>query len=353
MQYRIGSTGAWTNVSGGYFTDVTTAGTADQVTAVDVTLPAAANNQAQVEVRIMTTNAGGSDEWVGIDDINVSSVPFSGGPDTTAPTLLSSNPADNATGVAASGDIVLSFDEAVQAGTGDITVTDGAGDVRVITLGAADPDGTVTFNGSQVTINLANNLADNTAYDVVVAAGAIEDSAGNDFAGIASDALDFTTAPTAAIYDIQGAGHTSPLVGTRVATEGVVTAIGSNGFYIQAATGDGNAATSDAIFVFTGGAPSVTLGHLVKVTGTVTEFTDASAAPGSLSLTELTSPVVEDLGIGPTIAATQIGGAAGLKPPTAKSSTTTVSRHSIPSMTASTSSKASRACWCRSRRRWR
>ena len=316
VQYRIGASGAWTNVGGGYFADVTTAGTADQVTAVDVTLPAAANNQAEVQVRIMTTNAGGSDEWVGIDDINVSSVPFSGGPDTTAATLLSSNPVDNATGVAASADIVLSFDEAVQAGTGDITITDGAGDVRVITLGAADPDGTVTFNGSQVSINLANNLADNTAYDVVVAAGAVEDSAGNDFAGIASNSLDFITAPTAAIYDIQGAGHTSPLVGTRVATEGVVTAIGGNGFYIQAATGDGNAATSDAIFVFTGGAPGVTLGHLVKVTGTVTEFTDASAAPGSLSITELTSPVVDDLGVGPTIAATQIGGSAGLKPPT-------------------------------------
>ena len=74
VQYRVGASGAWTNVTGGYFADVTTAGTATQVTAVDVTLPAAANNQAQVQVRILTTNAGGSDEWVGIDDIDVSSV---------------------------------------------------------------------------------------------------------------------------------------------------------------------------------------------------------------------------------------------------------------------------------------
>ncbi len=85
VQYRVGSSGAWTNVTNGYFSDVTTGGTATQVTAVDVTLPAAANNQAQVEVRIVTTNAVGSDEWVGIDDIVVSSVPFTGGGDTTAP----------------------------------------------------------------------------------------------------------------------------------------------------------------------------------------------------------------------------------------------------------------------------
>ncbi len=36
-------------------------------------------------------------------------------------------------------------------------------------------------------------------------------------------------------------------------------------------------------------------------------------ASGSLSITEITSPVVTDLGVGPTIAATQIGGSAGLE----------------------------------------
>lgn len=319
VQYRIGSSGAWTNLPAAYLADATTANAATQVTAVDLTLPASANNQGQVEVRILTTNAPGNDEWVGIDDINVSSAVFTDGADTTAPTLVSSSPADNALNVAPSADIVLGFDEAMKAGSGDITITDGAGDVRVITVGTADPDGTVTINGTQVTIDLATNLAGDRTYDVVVAAGALEDAAGNDFAGIALDALDFKTAailPLTAIGAIQGAGHTSPLVGNTVATQGVITAIDSNGFYIQDPTGDGNAATSDAIFVFTGAAPSVTLGHLVKVTGRVSEFTDSAAAPGSLSITQLSGPTVEDLGIGPVITATQIGGSAGLKPPT-------------------------------------
>ncbi len=115
VQYRLGSSGAWTNVTNGYFSDVTTGGSATQVTTVDVTLPAAANNQAQVEVRITTTNAGGSDEWVGIDDIVVSSAPFTGGGDTIAPVLQSSTPADDASSVVVSSDIVLNFDEAVKA----------------------------------------------------------------------------------------------------------------------------------------------------------------------------------------------------------------------------------------------
>ena len=73
VQYRVGTTGNFSNVPGpgAYFADVTTGATATQVTPVAVTLPPAANNQPNVQVRILTTNAPGSDEWVGIDDINI------------------------------------------------------------------------------------------------------------------------------------------------------------------------------------------------------------------------------------------------------------------------------------------
>ncbi len=71
IQYRVGTTGAYVNAPGGYFADVTTAATATQVTPVDITLPADADNAADLFIRIMTTNAVGSDEWVGIDDISV------------------------------------------------------------------------------------------------------------------------------------------------------------------------------------------------------------------------------------------------------------------------------------------
>jgi hypothetical protein len=72
VQYRVGETGNWINVA--YFADVTTAGSATQVTNVLVTLPADVNNQAQVQIRILTTNAAGNDELIGIDDIVVTSV---------------------------------------------------------------------------------------------------------------------------------------------------------------------------------------------------------------------------------------------------------------------------------------
>ena len=70
VQYRVGGAGLYNNVTGGYFADVTNASNT-LVTPVSLTLPAAANNQSLVEVRIMTTNATGSDEFIGIDDINI------------------------------------------------------------------------------------------------------------------------------------------------------------------------------------------------------------------------------------------------------------------------------------------
>ncbi len=82
-----------------------------------------------------------------------------------------------------------------------------------------------------------------------------------------------------AIPQIQGSGLTSPLVGTIVTTEGIVTAQKfNNGFFLQAANDDGNPATSEGIFVFTSTAPPATaaVGNRIRVTGTVVEFTPST-----------------------------------------------------------------------------
>ena len=60
--------------------------------------------------------------------------------------------------------------------------------------------------------------------------------------------------------EIQGEGHRSAYDGQPVITTGIVTAVTSNGFYLQDPAGDGNSRTSDAIFVHTTGAPTVAVG---------------------------------------------------------------------------------------------
>ncbi len=95
------------------------------------------------------------------------------------------------------------------------------------------------------------------------------------------------------ISTIQGSGNASPLVGQNVTTEGIVTAVASNGFYIQDPVGDANPATSDGILVFTSSAPpsQAVVGNRVQVAGTVTEFIP-SQDPQSRPITELTAPTV-------------------------------------------------------------
>jgi len=88
------------------------------------------------------------------------------------------------------------------------------------------------------------------------------------------------------IPQIQGSGSTSPFVGTRQTTEGIVTHNVSNGFYLQDPSGDGDPTTSDGILVFTGSAPTVNVGDKVRLTGTVTEF---NAGDAGRTVTELTS----------------------------------------------------------------
>jgi hypothetical protein len=73
------------------------------------------------------------------------------------------------------------------------------------------------------------------------------------------------------IYSIQGSGLAAAVTGI-VATEGVVVGdfegtASAQGFYLQDATGDAEATTSDGIFVFTGSSNLVAEGDLVRVTG--------------------------------------------------------------------------------------
>ncbi|HEV7845886.1 MAG TPA: hypothetical protein VGO83_06510 [Thermoleophilaceae bacterium] len=72
LQYRVGASGSFANAPGGYVADATTGpGAASAVTRMTALLPAAANNQPLVQVRVLTTNAAGQDEWVGVDDIDI------------------------------------------------------------------------------------------------------------------------------------------------------------------------------------------------------------------------------------------------------------------------------------------
>jgi predicted extracellular nuclease len=118
------------------------------------------------------------------------------------------------------------------------------------------------------------------------------------------------------IHDIQGARHISTFVGDPVTdVHGVVTAVGLNGFWFQDPVPDGDVATSEGLFAFTGSAPSVVVGDEVTVDGLVAEFRPGGASSTNLTTTELTGPSVEVVSHGNPLPAATLVGNGGRIPP--------------------------------------
>ncbi|QHQ36486.1 ExeM/NucH family extracellular endonuclease [Algicella marina] len=95
------------------------------------------------------------------------------------------------------------------------------------------------------------------------------------------------------ISEIQGAGDTSALVGQQVQVTAIVTYVDENGYFLQEedADADGNAATSEGIFVFTGasGLGTIAIGQQVTIEGTVDEFGGETQISGVTSTTLIAS----------------------------------------------------------------
>ncbi len=110
----------------------------------------------------------------------------------TFPTVVTFSPSDAATGVAVGHDIVLTFSEAIQAGTGAIEIHKGSPNGALVEHYDAATSHNLTIVGKMLTINPTENLANGTHYFVTFADGSVKDLAGNNFAGTTT--YDFTTA---------------------------------------------------------------------------------------------------------------------------------------------------------------
>lgn len=308
VQYRVGEAGNWANVTGGYIADATTGPSlATLVTHLAVDLPAAANGAAQLQVRIMTTNAVGNDEWVGLDNIVVTSAATQGPPTPSVNLSVSSN-AGTETGttvitVTATASAAVTGAQTVNlavTGTG-ITAGDYTLSGTVITIPNGGTFGTVTFTVVDDAVIEGNETA------VLTISGP---SAGILLGGVTTQNIVITDNDIPAaikIHDIQGAAHLSPLRNLVVTNvPGIVTAVDTNGFYLQDPDPDANLATSEGIFVFTSSAPTVVVGDSVTVSGTVSEFRSSVV---NLSTTEITTPTVVKISSGNALPAAVVLGA--------------------------------------------
>jgi Ca2+-binding RTX toxin-like protein len=133
------------------------------------------------------------------------------GVDSTPPLLVSTVPTDNAIGVPGANNIILNFNEPIQAGQGNIIIDDLVGnDDRTIAITDATQ---ITIVGQTLIINPNSDLLAGGSYQVTFASGVIQDLAGNNFAGLAAGQLNFSIAGSQ-INVIAGDATNNNLVGT-------------------------------------------------------------------------------------------------------------------------------------------
>lgn len=145
--------------------------------------------------------AAGSDtassEWVVLarnDWSGLGSHSASCAADTTPPALQARNPADDASNVPVTTTLTLQFDEAIQAGSGNISLHL-ASDNSIVESFAVATSAAVQFSGNTLTVTPTAALSTSTGYYVLLPNTAITDQAGNAFAGFSnSNDWNFTTA---------------------------------------------------------------------------------------------------------------------------------------------------------------
>jgi len=128
------------------------------------------------------TPLGGNDIYLAVVDI-------------TNPNVVQLTPTDNSTDIRLDSSLEIQFNEGVKQGSGSVTIYQASDNSIVETI--AITSGQINVSNDTVTIDPTSSLTPGTAYYVQISAGAIEDLAGNDFAGITDTSTwNFTTTNT-------------------------------------------------------------------------------------------------------------------------------------------------------------
>lgn len=125
---------------------------------------------------------------------------------------------------------------------------------------------------------------------------------GNGDSQQASCTVNVSVSGAATIPQIQGPNAQSSFNNLAVTTEGVVTHKVSNGFFLQDPAGDGDPATSDALFVFS--PLAVNVGDRLRVSGTITEYRPTGAPRTYTEMKDVSASTV--ISTGNSVAAANI-----------------------------------------------
>jgi len=245
--YTVGGTGVSYTPASDSGTVTIPAGSASATVTVDPTADALPETDETVEITVIAASgyAVGSPNTATGTILDV---------DITAPQITMLAPADDTTAVAITTDLVMTFDEAVVKGSGNIIIKRSSDDSIVETIDVTDTK--VSVSGAVVTVDPAD-LSPSTTYYVEVSAGAMQDAAGNNFGGISGNTTwNFTTVAVGGPIIIVGSHDLLPDTANQVVSIFVTGAASVTGINVRAQIGDGTGPLVEPVFDgidFTGG----------------------------------------------------------------------------------------------------
>ncbi|MEO1668443.1 MAG: hypothetical protein AAFU54_27670, partial [Chloroflexota bacterium] len=191
-------------------------------------------------------------------------------------------------------------------GSGDLVYSTLVFDSSFDNVSSFTPGGASRIPNGTDTDSLSDWLRND--FDLAgIQTGTPEEGEAENTPGAINSEVDVAPPQNVFIRDIQGAALVSPLNGQSVTdVPGIVTGLKSNGFFFQDPNPDNDIATSEGIFVFTSSTPTVAVGDSVTVSGTVSEFFEAS---------QISSTGVNIVSSGNTLPAAIVIGSAGRQIP--------------------------------------
>ncbi|MCU8085751.1 beta strand repeat-containing protein, partial [Shewanella sp. SM23] len=203
--------------------------------------------------------------------------------DTAAPTVQSLNPLDGDIGVAVGANFVLTMNEDIQLGTGNIVIYD-ADDLAVATIDVTSHAGQLSIAGGMLTINPTANLVENTSYYIQIGNSAITDLVGNAYAGISN-----TTDWNFTVADV------TPPVVTGIVVTGSPAANAASLVFTVSFDEVASGLSIDDFVLTTTGSASGNIASVSAVSGSSVDVTvNTVAGTGSLRLDVQASTNIQD-----------------------------------------------------------
>jgi uncharacterized protein len=228
--------------------------------------------------------APGADDGLGVDEFSLTPRVFD-----AAPEVDGTYPVSGATDFPVNANLTVSFNEPVNVSDPWYTLVCSVSGISGVST---------TYSGgpTDFTIDPSGSLADGETCTLTILADAVTDQDGFDPPDnmvmnfvVGFSPFDVCAQPYTPAYQIQGSGLSAAITG-NVTTEGVVVgdfegSSANSGFFLQDLNGDGDPATSDGIFVYTGSSDLVSAGQVVRVTGYARERFNQTTINGSNSNT--------------------------------------------------------------------